>query len=86
MRLLSASVEERAPQKVERFLENARVMSIDTRILRQKVPQLLLQLAEEASHESGPVVNKVLEELSDDRLNFTARIYALVSASVRTFF
>ena len=67
-----------AAESVERFLENIRLKSIDSRIVHQQVPDLLLSLLQDnESPQTGPVVTKVLNEIREDTM--TAKIYALVS-------
>jgi hypothetical protein len=71
-----------ATEQVEQFLAKAEAKSIDPRIVLQKVPELMLLLIDDASKESGPMVNTLLKKLREYEPTLSPRIYALVSYKV----
>lgn len=73
-----------ATEQVEQFLAKAEAQSIDPRIVLQKVPELMLLLIDDASKESGPMVNAMLKKLREYEPTLSPRIYAMVSYEVKT--
>ncbi|KAI2488701.1 hypothetical protein MHU86_25755 [Fragilaria crotonensis] len=66
-----------ATEQVEQFLAKAEAQSIDPRIVLQKVPELMLLLIDDASKESGPMVNTMLKKLREYEPTLSPRIYAM---------
>lgn len=66
-----------ATEQVEQFLAKAEAQSIDPRIVLQKVPELMLLLIDDASKESGPMVNTMLKKLRKYEPTLSPRIYAM---------
>ena len=71
-----------ATEQVEQFLAKAEAQSIDPHIVLQKVPELMLLLIDDASKESGPMVNTMLKKLRKYEPTLSPRIYAMVSYEV----
>jgi len=65
--------------KVEGFLQRFKSKSMDQRILLQQLPNLLIELSEAAQQDSGPIVNKILDEIQSVSMIYSRKVYALVS-------
>jgi hypothetical protein len=69
-------------KRAERFLEKVQAKSIDAGIVRQKAPDVLLDLIEGSPLEAGPLVNQLMEEIREEEQYASAKVYALVSQCV----
>jgi hypothetical protein len=64
--------------RAERFLEKVQTKSIDAGIVRQKAPDVLLDLVEGSPLEAGPLVYQLMEEIRNEEQYASAKVYALV--------
>jgi pentatricopeptide repeat protein len=81
----SAGEQHNSNQRLERLLN--RLPSIDPGVLRLRVPELLLAVAEDGSDSTGELVSQTINELTKlDKSVLSARIYALVSRLFISFY